>query len=768
MFYHLRIILRGIRRGGIYSFINTVGMAVSLATVIFIMLWVWDELSFDRFHRKHDRIFTVNTQVDKQCLSVAPLLMGDAVRRKIPGIDNVCRINHVAVNYLEYDATKYYPASDASVAADTSFFTMFDFRMAEGSADNIPPDGMVISRSAARTLFGGRSAVGEQVKADGDRTFRIVAVMDDMPGNSTMQYSVITFPERKNDGWSDWSYTTWIQLRSGSESDTAGKAIEEMVLVQNEYMSQVANFRIFLQNIGDKHLYNHDGSDKGMQTVRLFIAIGILILVIACINYVNLVTARASRRSRETGLRKAVGASKAGLLGMLVQEAAVLFICAVALAVVIVLCALPAYNSLTAKTFDVLSFLPRILAICGGIFVAVTLLAGLYPAYMLASIQPADAFRSKSGSAGNAIFRRALVVVQFVFSAGLMMGTLVMDRQLAYIQSMNPGYSRENVAMIPVQNMKVADAMGELPGLPGISGVTVANRQLCRIDRISDVKWEGKDPREIFMIYRMGVEKHFIETLGLKLVAGTNFTGTEADMNGFIVNETAARLMGFDDPVGRQIEFDGLKGSIIGVAGDFHFQDMHRKITSMVFHYIRPQSNDLLYARIEPGKTREALSHIETVWNRYNAGYQFTYSFLDETFEKMHGADLRTGILFRIFAVIAVLISCLGLFGLVTYTAESKTKETGIRKVLGARVIGIVKMLSLEFLILAGVAMVIAFPLAWLLMDRILQDYAYRITPGWWIFALAGIITVALTLITVGWKAVAAAMANPVKSIRSE
>ncbi len=765
--YHLKIAIRNLRRNGIYSGINIVGLAISLAAFILIMLWVWDELSYDRFHRYADRIYQVNTHVDKMSMEVTPFPLGDAMMQDMPSVENCCRLASVELSFLEYNGQKFY--EHKAVDVDTTFFSMFSFSLLKGSVKGLSPDCMVISQSVAKKIFGNLEPVGETVMASNSRLYRVAGVMKDMPANSTIQYSVLLFPDRKNNhNWSDYSYHTYLLLHEGSNISSVGKDITALIEKNAPEMRQVAGFKMILQNIRQLHLYMPDGKDSGMQTVRLFVVIGILILVIAGINYVNLMTARATKRSKDIGLRKVIGASRISLLGQLMQEAVILFLIAIVLALMVAVSVLPVYNTLTAKTFGIVSFLPQIFKICAVTFFVVILLAGLYPAFVLSSFKPAEAFGNKSGHGKNAFFRKALVVVQFVFSAGLIMGTLVMGRQLNYIQTMDPGYGRESVAIIPVQKMDVDNVRGELLELPGIAGISAASEEICRIGTVSDVKWEGRDPNEMFVVNRMDVESHFISTLGLKLVAGSDFTGTEADKDGFIINETAARLMGFDDPIGKQIEFNAIKGDIIGLVNDFHFDDMHRKIGPMVFYCIYPQGRNLMYARIEPGKTQIALDHIEKVWKRYNAGYQYTYKFLDETFEKMHRADLRTGTLFNIFAVIAIVISCLGLFGLVTFTAETKTKEIGIRKVLGASIAGIVEMITKEFLILVFIAMLIAFPLVFWLLNGMLEDFAYRIDITWWMFAAAAVSVVLLTLFTVGFKAIKAATANPIKAIKTE
>ena len=774
--YNIKIAIRNLRRNGIYSGINTAGLAISLAACILIMLWVWDELSFDRFHSNADRIYVINAHIDKMSYPATSPPFADAIMEEMPAVENSCRIRPASVGFLEYDGQKFYDFDAISV--DSSFFTIFSFKLLKGSVKDVTPDAVVLSQTAARRIFRDNDPVGETLKGTSDHLYRVVGIMEDLPANTIFSgisqnnktLDALFFPDFKTEKhWGSFSLLTFLLLHGESNTGAVGEDIAELFKRRFPEIAE-SNFKFTIQNIRQMHLYRPDGTDSGMQTVRLFFIIGILILVIAGINYVNLVTARASKRSKEIGLRKVVGASKINLLGQLMNEAIVLFLLSVAIALVIVWCALPFYNSLTAKTFDIVLFLPQILTICAAAFLSVTVLAGIYPALMLSSFKPSDAFKNKSGRSKNAYLRKVLVVVQFVFTAGLIMGTLVMSLQLRHIQILNPGYDRENVVMIPMYRMDLNLVRGELLDLPGIAGISASDEEICNTNNGGGTEWEGKeDPNEIFMTTNLKVESHFLSTMGIKLVEGYDFTGTEADKDGFIINETAARLMGFDEPIGKTIDLSGdRKRSVIGVVSDFHFTDMHRKIGPVVIYCEPQESPNLLYARIESGKTRIALDNLEKVWKRYNADYQFTYKFVDETFEKMHRSDMRTGMLFNLFAVIAIIISCLGLFGLVTFTAVCKRKEIGIRKVLGASVQSIVIMLSKEFLILVGIAMLIAFPLTYWLLNGMLEDFAYRIAISWWIFVVSALIVIVLTALTVGFQALKAAMANPIKAIKSE
>jgi len=517
-------------------------------------------------------------------------------------------------------------------------------------------------------------------------------------------------------------------------------------------------------------LYNLAGQPAGIKNVYLFSAVAILILVIACINHVNLVTARASKRSREIGVRKIVGAKTLNLFGQLMSETAIMLFVAMSAATVLILIVLPHYNVLAGKNMEFAFFSRSTILIYLVSGIVTLVLAGLYPAFSLMSFRPTDAFLKGSKGKGGSLFRRILVVSQFAFSAALIVATIAFVAQLRYMQNMNPGYNKENILTtpLPASGNQYRTIMERLTSEPAIIGTSASmfNKMICQGAR-SDI-WRDKDGKSPNFAWTT-VDPGFFSLMNISVVEGNFFReGDNMYQRGVILNESAARLIGEGESViGMSLRFGGGDNEIIGVIKDFNFASLHEEIKPLVVSCMtewQPQ----LYVKVAPGKTKEAIATVEKVWKEYNADYDFTYNFLDESFDAMYKSDVRTGNLFTIFAVIAIIISCLGLFGLVTYTAESKTKEIGIRKVLGASVASIVKMLSKEFLILVGIAMLIAFPLAYYLLERMLQDFAYRIDIGWWIFTLAGSITIVLTLLTVGWKAVKAATANPVKAIKSE
>jgi ABC-type antimicrobial peptide transport system permease subunit len=784
MFYNLKITIRNLYRNGLYSAINIGGLAVSLAVCILISLWVKDELSYDRHYKNGERMYrllTLNKGLSDYSSSVAPV-MAPFMQRNIPQIEGYCRIGDFYgfyCHYLDYENTKF--RNLWTIAVDTSFFDMFDVSLIKGDKRNPLPDdlSLIVSESKAKMLFGDEDPIGKILNTPLDYSFRVTGVMKDIPRNSSICPDILVrfdvqqrMYRGSTDGipidedWGGIYYPTYLKLAAGSDPEIiAGRMAEEN-----------SDWSYRLQPLHEMHLYTLSGqSTDNAKSVYMFFVIAILILVIACINHVNLVTARANKRSREISVRKIVGAGRVNLLGQLIGETVVVLVFAMAVATVLIYLLLPFYNDLAGKNMQFDLFDRSVMLIYLMVGVVVLLLAGLYPAFTLTAFRPMDIFVAGTFGKGKTLFRRVLVVSQFTFSGALIVATIAITSQLRYMQNMNLGYDMENILTTELrgtsgsQHRVIMERLSSEQGITGIS-VSTFNKMSCPQKRL-DV-WRDKDGQSPWFHFAT-VDPDFLSFMGIQVVEGDSFS-EDGDMQkrGIILNETAARLIGGGESViGMHLSFGGGDNEVIGVVKDFNFQNLRMEIAPLYINcnsYNEFWSTPSLYIKVAPGKTEQVVAAIEKVRKEYNPDYDFVYSFLGDDFDAMYKSDLRIGKLFTFFALIAILISCLGLFGLVTYIAETKTKEIGIRKVLGASVAGIVKMLSKEFMILVGISMLIAFPLAWYWIDKILQDYAHRISIGWWMFILAGTVTVILTLITVGWQALKAAMANPVKAIKTE
>ena len=780
---------RNLVKNKTYSILNIVGLAVSLAACILLLLWVQDELSFDAFNKNAANIYrlTAGFKQDgkENYWGTTPAPMATFGKKELPEVADACRIaDNWNISMLEYKGKKYY--GDKYGMADASFFTMFTFPLLKGNPSQLFTDdrSIVISETIAKKIFGDENPMGKVLTADDKNTYHVTGLMKDMPANSTTRYDIVynfELLKRNYDGkgywksldgdWGNYNYSTFFLLKPGVKFNAvAGKLTK--IHQRNQDGDFTKNLGYILLPLNKVHLYTADGKEDGMLIVRVFFIVAIIILLIACINYVNLVTARATKRTKEISMRKIIGASKANLFRQFMGESLVIFIISMLVATVLIFTVMPVYNDIAGKNIVFNPFHANVLLVYGFALIITLLLAGIFPAVTLSSFKPLQAMKGKLGGLGSKVaFRKVLVVVQFSFSIILIISTIIIGNQLKYIRQKNLGYDKENIMSF---NMgKINDhydaVKAELLKQPGISGVTAAGADILNSwSSTGDADWDGKTPQQqTFMINQISVERDFIKVLNMQLAQGAGFTGTPADSTNFILNETAIKEMGLKDPIGKRFTFHDAKGVIVGVAKDFHFQNLHQKIAPALLFY-NPGWHWRMYVKTTAKDASKTVAAVEKVWRQYNADYPFEYQFLDDAFNTNYKSDIRVGKLFNYFAIITILISCLGLFGLVTYTAETKIKEIGVRKVLGASVAGIVQMLSKDFLKLIIIATVIAFPVAWLALNKMLQQYSYRTPISWWVFVLAGVITLSIALITISFQAIRAALANPVKSLRSE
>jgi ABC-type lipoprotein release transport system permease subunit len=774
MFRNLKITIRNLRRSGVYTVINVVGLALSLATCVFIILWIQDERSYDRFHKDAASIYMAVAHFDvegnKFIAEASSGIYAPAAKDNFGSVEEYCRVRSWGAGFLRYGDIKSSPIN--CFYSDPNFFDFFNFPIVKGNRNNPlqNPNDVVINERLAKELFGEEDPVGKTASLDNGRPIHVTAVMKEMPQNTYLRKTDLvslfaidtaSYYSQMLNTWDGCEFLSFVRLRTGTDHVQLAEQISDQ---QPEGWKVFRSFR--LQPLINLHLYSIEGEPAGLKTVRMFQWIALVILVIASINYVNLVTARSSKRHREIGLKKVIGAKKMQLFLQLISEAAVLFVIAIVIALLLNLLLLPVFNQLSGKqiVFDLFDlniwtvYLMMLLAVVG--------LAGIYPAWLLASFKATNVVQTIKTKRGSTYFRRTLVVAQFVASTALIVGTIVLGAQMKYIREKDMGYDREHVLMCNLGNMADHfDAVkAELEQQTSITGVTAASENIMQVgsgNAFGD--WEGKTSEGISMHSQLRIDTSFVNVMRLTLADGAGFTSTTEPQ--YILNEAAVKTMGLTDPVGKWVGQQESK--IVGVVKDFHFASLHSNIEPLVMFY-DPRFIRTLYVRTAPGKVQDAIAAVEKLSLQYNPEYAFNYSFLDETFDSIYKSDILTGRLFSIFSFIAILISCLGLFGLVVFTAGLKTKEIGIRKVLGASIFDIVKLLTNEFLILVGIAMLIALPLSFYWLDTMLQDYVYRISLSWWMFAAATLITIALTLLTVYTQAIKAAMKNPVEAIKTE
>jgi putative ABC transport system permease protein len=778
---------RNLVKNKFYSIINISGLSVGLAVGILILLWVQDEFSFDRFHAREKQIYKVENMVgtgaSRQLWTQTAAPIGVLAKKEIPGVEAVVRISDNGFYGLYKGNDKTF-TDEKTFFTDPSLFSVFDFKLIKGNEANPYPDenSMVITQSTARKYFGTQDAIGKVITADNKINFKVTGIVKDFPENSSFQADML-FPmtllqknmyaenkEGKNleNDFYQFSYNTFLLLKPGMNLKGLPAKLRNIHL---RMKSDDTDVGYVLLPLGKMHLFHSDGSEGGFATVRMFIIIAILILIIACINYVNLSTARSMLRAKEISLRKIVGAAKWQLFIQFIAETGLLFLFATIFALGLIYLLVPSFNEISGKHLSV-SFLDyHIWTVILFTIVGTLVISSIYPALLLSSFEPLKALKGKiSTRISDALFRKVLVVVQFAFSMILITGTIIISSQLSYIRSRELGYDKEDILacnMIGMHNHYDA-VKADLIKQPGIAEITSANGNIVDFgQQTGDNWWDGKQPGETVMLSPIAIDNNFISFFKMKMQEGNVFTGSVADSTHFILNETAVQAMRLKNPLGKKLKLWKTEGTIIGVVKDFHFASMRQKIDPAIFFY-NPNDYYQLYIKTEAKDAPQAIAALEKEWKKYNPDFPFSYAFLDETFNNLYKGEQRTEALFDIFAGIAIFISCLGLFGLAAYTAQVRTKEIGVRKVLGASVVGIIGLLAEDFMRLVLIAIVIAVPVAWYVMNKWLDDFAYKIQIGWTVFFMAGIIAVVIAMLTISFQSIRAALANPVKSLRTE
>ena len=801
---YFKIALRNFKKYKTYAFINIFGLAVGLASCILIVLFVQDELRFDRFHEHADRIVrVVEDQRDEDRVShlahtFTP--MAPALEAEFPAVEHAVRLYPYPVLVRHGEAKKF--QEDRFFFADSTVFEVFSFSLIRGDARTAlaAPFSVVLTEETARKYFGDTDPLGQILTVrddDGERDYTVTGLLDAVPRTSHVHFDLLASfsstrafaPWMHNRGNWEWPpLYTYALLAEGTDP----AALEaQMPALAEKYMGERrASFRSFLlQPLTRIRLFSNREAEveptSDITYVYIFSMIAFFILLIACINFMNLATARAASRAREVGMRKVLGAQRTQLIRQFLSESTLLAALALVLAVVLIELLLPALNAVSGKALstDYLIHwsIPVVLA---GIVLGVGLLAGSYPAFYLSAFRPVRALSGTSGRGRSAAaLRKGLVVFQFGISIALIIGTTIIYRQLDYIQNQRLGFDKEHVVVVPlrdqadqINNATLKEQWEQIPNVLSVaatSGVPGLPTGLHDFWVFPDNT--GRDSLELLTLT---VDHDFVETLGLEVIAGRDFSEdfpTDA-YEAFVINESAALKLGWTDPVGREFALkyylNGAirkRGTIIGVVKDFQYNALHRAIDPTVLHVV-PESyyTDYLAARIGPGAATATLAHMAERWQAFNAERPFEYTFLDETFDALYRAEERLGRLFGYFSILAILIACLGLFGLAAFTAERRTKEIGVRKTMGATVGGIVLLLSKDLLKLIAVAFIVGAPLAFFLMNRWLQDFAVRVEMSWGTFLMVGLAALGIAWLTVGYHAIRAALADPVKALRYE
>ncbi|MDR3712627.1 MAG: ABC transporter permease [Puia sp.] len=829
---YLKIAFRSLRKSKDFTALNIIGLAAGLGVCLLIVLYVTDELSYDRYNVNADRIYRIdedvylnNTRFESATISkfLGPALVASCpkiqqmVRFRNPGDLLVRKGNdHILDHHFTF--------------ADSTIFKVFTLPMIAGDPNTAlnNPHSIVIDESAARRYFNSTDVIGRTLEIGSNNTpLKITGVIRDMPEQSQFHFSFIRpireayyFNSPDDNNWLSSNYYTYILVQPGTtraevQKDVdavvnlnIGRALQEMVHASVADLEKAGNhFRCPITPLTDVHLHSNKSSEleanSNIQFVYIFSVIAVLILLIACVNFMNLSTARSANRAKEVGIRKVSGSTKGHLIIQFLTESILLSLFALVLALAIAVLLLPMLNQLAGKSLqpDVL-FSGRFLPILILLVLLVGCLAGSYPAFYLSSFQPIHVLKDSRGNrrlrtrwgvskqprrrsvaAGfkSSWLRNSLVVFQFFISIGLIVSTLVIYRQLHYMRNKEVGFNRDQVLVIhdtgPLGQDGTTNLRKDLLTLAGVTDATVTG-DLPTVggDQYRQPGWFGDascDARKAIFLTTLAVDDHYVPTLGMQIVKGRNFDLAQfpTDSTGIILNEAAVAMLGVKDPLNLIIwykdhEFPARACHVVGVVKDFNYNSMHERIQPLVLD-VNPYWASMA-VRFHTNDVSSLVRQVESKFHAAKQGLPFSYTFMDNDFDKLYHAEQQTGQIFIVFAVFAILIACLGLFGLVTYAAEQRTKEIGIRKVLGARVISIVGLLSKDFTILVGIAALIAFPVAWWAMYKWLETFAYRTEISWWIFLVAGAVALTIALLTVSIQTIRAALANPVNSLRSE
>ncbi|MFI5159851.1 MAG: ABC transporter permease [Sphingobacteriales bacterium] len=785
----IRTAMRSLLKNKGFSFLNIFGLAIGITCAALIFLWVEDEANYDAVNIKKDRLYMAweNQKYDTYVFteSSTPGQMGPAIKADLPGIANTCRASEGTANLLFSKNDK--PVYAYGKYVESSFFDMFTISFLQGNAATALKDkySLVITQSASKKFFGNESnVIGKTIRVDNKQNYIITGVIKDLPSNTSVNFEWLmpfqlywdNSPWLKS--WGNNSLATYVELKQGIDVATVNAQLKDYI--QKHEPKSLGH--VFLYAMNDWHLRNEFKEGKltgGGQVfyVHLFTTIAWIILFIACINFMNLATARSEKRAREVGVRKVLGAGKNSLILQFIGESVFLAFMAAVIAVAILVCILPAFNLLVQKKLTLglgnpyhVMALVSIALICG-------IIAGSYPSLYLSSFQPVAVLKGiKLKDSGAAYVRKGLVILQFTASIVLIISTVIIYQQIQHIKDRPLGFNREHLIRFDLQGDMAKNyypIRQELLKSGYVDDVALADHDIIYGgNNTNGMTWQGKNPASKILISQRYVTPDYMNTTGLKLVEGRNLVVTDTGKPiRMVITKSLEKLMGKGSALGKTMHYEGdnTMATIVGVVNDYVYGNMYGKPDPVMFFVAAPKDNTLMYVRLKQNADlQKAIAGMQGVLKRYNPAYPFDYGFVDDQFNNMFYTEGLASKLSRLFASLAIIISCLGLFGLAAYTAERRTKEIGIRKVLGASITSVTTLLSKDFLILVGLSCIVAFPLAWYAMDKWLKGFEYHIDIHYWVFAAAGITAAVIALITVSYQAIKAALANPVKSLRSE
>lgn len=784
--------LRNLLKSKATAFINITGLAIGMACCIMIVLFIHHEVSYDRFHPDSERTFRVLT-IDKalgissSMVGITMPRMGPAMKETIPEVVESVRLNGNGRSLIRYEDRSIY-AEDV-MYAEPSVFKVFNFPLQVGDTATVlqTPFTAVLSEETARRVFGDEDPIGKTINVDNDSDWEIVGIMDEIPENSHLQLEILLAmqPSAQDtnlaqylDSWGSISMVTYVQLDDAA-SETAVESRLEPLIRENNVGE---NFNVTLQPLHDAHLAssdilfdNHNQRKGDLNYVYSLLAVAVFVILIAAFNFMNLSTARSINRAREVGMRKVIGARRSQLVAQYLGESVILCLLSLAVALILVeafggMLNMPIEGSIVLHIFSDPVFAGSIL--CGTLLLG--LFAGSYPALVLSGFKPIAVLKGAFRTSNSGIWlRRVLVTVQFTASIIMIIGTLVVFQQLQYIRGKNIGFDREQILTVSLTDQDLRNNLeafqNALSQNPSVLGTATSSTMPGRGFGRTGIQPEGYAENDVWIVSIMSFDENYLPSMKMAMADGRNysqeFPGDQ--QQSILINEAAAEALGWEDPLTKTIQLGNNTRNVVGVVKNFHFTNMRHKIEPLIMMY-QPGANGTFSIRLKPGNIVETMDFIKTTWAEINPNHPFSYTFLDEEFEQLYRSEENfAGLMFN-FASLAIFIACLGLFGLAAFTMEQRTKEIGVRKVLGASIGNIILLLSKEFVQLVMIASVVAIPLAYFFMGGWLADFAYRIDLTIWVFILAAAAAMAIALLTVGYQALKASSKNPVEALRYE
>jgi len=764
-------------------FINVVGLSIGMACSILIMLWVLDEFNRDRFYSDVDQIYQVMEHQhysDNVGTTIStPGILAPALKEEFPEIEFAATYTW---NSDLLFTQKEKSLKESGIYARPDFFHIFSIPLINGNINELinAPKSVAISEELASKYFPNENPVGKPITIDGDDVHTVTGVFENIPENASTRFDyVLPFEDWlvNNDWATSWGNNgprTVVKLSENANITALNAKIKGYIKDRDED----SNVDLFVYPYSARYL---QGNFENAQVVggridyvRLFSLVALFILIIACINFMNLSTAKAGKRAKEIGVRKSIGATKSSLVNQFIGESMIITFFSLIVSVIIVQLTLPLFNSVTAKSIA-LDYLDPIFLLSLLVIGLVTgLAAGSYPAFYLSSFEPVETLKGKLKSKWGEIFaRKGLVVFQFAMSVILIISSLIVYLQIQFVQSENLGYDKENLISFNIEGDLRSGSWDifqqNVKDVPGVINISNASSGfLGRNSNTSGLSWPGKEADVDILFENIGADYELIETMGFEVIAGrTHSKEFGTDTAKIVINESAVKTMGLEDPVGSYITLWDDETEIIGVVKNFNFQSLHQEVEPLFFR-LSTSPNFNGYVRISNNNIQQTIAQLERVYKEFNPKYPFDYDFMDQEYAALYRSEQRIADLSKYFSIIAIIISCLGLFGLSAFTAEQRAKEIGVRKVLGASVQNLVLLLTKDFTRLVIIGILIAVPISWWAMDQWLSDFAYRITLQWWVFVLAGIAAILVSWLTVSWQSIKAALANPVKSLKSE